>query len=215
MVGAGAAGLSAAYQLAPRGYEVTWPTRMTSQEANCDGIDAAGSRARCSTPRSPGSWRSASPSWASSIWRPSSRAPRELKTSQRAGHADATGSIAAACTSAACRAHCWTPRRAALPASRRRRLPPVDKGKVRSITICASRAARRPGRRGRRGAIAESQRCLSCGACFECDSCGSTAPIRRRSGRSTRDEPYRFKLEFCQGGNKCAEQCPSSYIETL
>jgi Pyruvate/2-oxoacid:ferredoxin oxidoreductase delta subunit len=63
------------------------------------------------------------------------------------------------------------------------------------------------------GAIAEARRCLSCGGCFECDSCYKYCPDQAVLKPLGPGQPYRFKLEFCQGCNKCAEQCPSNYIE--
>ena len=62
-------------------------------------------------------------------------------------------------------------------------------------------------------AKAEALRCLSCGACFECDSCWKYCPDQAVIRPTEPGQPYRFKLEFCQGCAKCAEQCPSHYIE--
>jgi NADPH-dependent glutamate synthase beta subunit-like oxidoreductase len=62
-------------------------------------------------------------------------------------------------------------------------------------------------------AFEESKRCMSCGKCFDCGHCwtlcGDGAIIRPLD----KGEPYAFKLEFCQGCKKCAEQCPCGYIE--
>ncbi|HQF26113.1 MAG TPA: NAD(P)-binding protein, partial [Polyangiaceae bacterium] len=62
-------------------------------------------------------------------------------------------------------------------------------------------------------AFEEAKRCMSCGLCFECGHCwtmcGDGAIIRPLN----KGEPYAFKLEFCQGCKKCAEQCPCGYIE--
>jgi Pyruvate/2-oxoacid:ferredoxin oxidoreductase delta subunit len=62
-------------------------------------------------------------------------------------------------------------------------------------------------------AISEAQRCLSCGACFECDNCWKYCPDQAVIRPQEKGQPYRFKLEYCQGCSKCAEQCPSNYIE--
>jgi Pyruvate/2-oxoacid:ferredoxin oxidoreductase delta subunit len=62
-------------------------------------------------------------------------------------------------------------------------------------------------------AIHEAQRCLSCGACFDCDNCWKYCPDQAVIRPLEKGQPYRFKLEFCQGCNKCAEQCPTNYIE--
>jgi Pyruvate/2-oxoacid:ferredoxin oxidoreductase delta subunit len=32
---------------------------------------------------------------------------------------------------------------------------------------------------------------------------------------ATPGEPYRFKMDFCQGCKKCAEECPCGYIEMV
>ncbi len=62
-------------------------------------------------------------------------------------------------------------------------------------------------------AFEESKRCMSCGKCFDCGHCwtlcGDGAIIRPLD----KGEPYSFKMEFCQGCKKCAEQCPCGYIE--
>jgi Pyruvate/2-oxoacid:ferredoxin oxidoreductase delta subunit len=62
-------------------------------------------------------------------------------------------------------------------------------------------------------AIQEAQRCLTCGACFECDNCYKYCPDQAVIRPLEKGQPYRFKLEFCQGCNKCAEQCPTNFIE--
>ena len=65
----------------------------------------------------------------------------------------------------------------------------------------------------RDAAFEESKRCMSCGKCFDCGHCwtlcGDGAIIRPLD----KGEPYSFKMEFCQGCKKCAEQCPCGYIE--
>jgi Pyruvate/2-oxoacid:ferredoxin oxidoreductase delta subunit len=62
-------------------------------------------------------------------------------------------------------------------------------------------------------ATREAQRCLTCGGCFECDNCYKYCPDQAVIKPLERGQPYRFRLEFCQGCNKCAEQCPTGYIE--
>jgi NADPH-dependent glutamate synthase beta subunit-like oxidoreductase len=65
----------------------------------------------------------------------------------------------------------------------------------------------------REQAIAEAQRCLSCGLCFECDNCWKYCQDQAVIKPFEKGQPYRFKLEFCQGCKKCAEECPCGYIE--
>jgi Pyruvate/2-oxoacid:ferredoxin oxidoreductase delta subunit len=62
-------------------------------------------------------------------------------------------------------------------------------------------------------AIAEARRCLACGGCLECDNCWKYCPDQAVIKPLERGQPYRFRLEFCQGCRKCAEECPTGYIE--
>jgi NADPH-dependent glutamate synthase beta subunit-like oxidoreductase len=62
-------------------------------------------------------------------------------------------------------------------------------------------------------AVAEAQRCMSCGSCFDCGSCWSYCQDQAVIKPVTPAEPYRFKLEFCNGCNKCKENCPCGLIE--
>ncbi|MFH2007379.1 MAG: NAD(P)-binding protein [bacterium] len=60
----------------------------------------------------------------------------------------------------------------------------------------------------------EAKRCLSCGFCFDCGTCWSFCQdnaIVKTEPKSF--EPYKFKLELCQGCKKCAEECPCGFIE--
>ena len=61
--------------------------------------------------------------------------------------------------------------------------------------------------------IEEAMRCMSCGSCFDCDECWSYCQDGAVIKPLRRDEPYKFKMEFCNGCKKCAEQCPCGYIE--
>ena len=65
----------------------------------------------------------------------------------------------------------------------------------------------------REQAIEESKRCMSCGACFDCGNCWTLCGDGAIVKPLTKGQPYSFKLEFCQGCKKCAEQCPCGYIE--
>jgi len=65
----------------------------------------------------------------------------------------------------------------------------------------------------REQAIAEAKRCLSCGLCFECDNCWKYCQDQAVIKPFEKGQMYRFKLEFCQGCKKCAEECPCGYIE--
>ena len=61
--------------------------------------------------------------------------------------------------------------------------------------------------------IAEAKRCMSCGLCFQCDNCYKYCQDQAVIKHFEKGQPYRFKLEFCQGCKKCAEECPCGYIE--
>lgn len=62
-------------------------------------------------------------------------------------------------------------------------------------------------------AIAEAARCFSCGQCFACDNCWKYCPEQAVLKPLAPGEAYRFKMEFCHGCSKCAEQCPCGHIE--
>ena len=68
-------------------------------------------------------------------------------------------------------------------------------------------------------AIAEAKRCMSCGLCFDCGTCWSlcqdSAVVKplERGGPTAGGPDYKFKLDFCNGCKKCAENCPCGYIE--
>jgi NADPH-dependent glutamate synthase beta subunit-like oxidoreductase len=62
-------------------------------------------------------------------------------------------------------------------------------------------------------AIAESKRCMSCGECFDCGRCWSFCQDNAVIKPLERGGEYKFKMEFCTGCKKCAENCPCGYIE--
>ena len=63
-------------------------------------------------------------------------------------------------------------------------------------------------------ARAEAKRCLSCGLCMDCETCWMyctpSAFVKLPKGQH-----YKVKLELCNGCRKCAEECPSGYIEMI
>jgi NADPH-dependent glutamate synthase beta subunit-like oxidoreductase len=61
--------------------------------------------------------------------------------------------------------------------------------------------------------INEAMRCMSCGSCFDCGTCWSYCQDQAIVKPVTKYGEYKFKLEFCNGCKKCAEQCPCGYIE--
>jgi len=60
---------------------------------------------------------------------------------------------------------------------------------------------------------AEAKRCMSCGECFDCGNCWSFCQDNAVIKPLVKGEPYKFKMEFCNGCKKCAENCPCGYIE--
>ena len=64
-------------------------------------------------------------------------------------------------------------------------------------------------------AIEESKRCMSCASCFDCGNCWSYCQDQAVIKPLIKGEPYQFKLDFCQGCKKCAEECPCGYIEMI
>jgi len=62
-------------------------------------------------------------------------------------------------------------------------------------------------------AIAEAKRCMSCGKCFDCGSCWSYCQDNAVIKPLIKGQEYKFKLDFCNGCKKCAENCPCGYIE--
>lgn len=62
-------------------------------------------------------------------------------------------------------------------------------------------------------AIAEALRCMSCGYCFDCGQCWSYCQDGAVKKPVVKGELYTFKMEFCNGCKKCAEQCPCGFIE--
>jgi NADPH-dependent glutamate synthase beta subunit-like oxidoreductase/Pyruvate/2-oxoacid:ferredoxin oxidoreductase delta subunit len=65
----------------------------------------------------------------------------------------------------------------------------------------------------RDAAVEETKRCMSCGKCFECGSCWTLCSDGAIIKPLTKGQSYAFKMDFCQGCKKCAEQCPCGYVE--
>lgn len=62
-------------------------------------------------------------------------------------------------------------------------------------------------------AIHEGKRCMSCGHCFECSTCWSYCQDNAVIKPLVKGTVFTFKLEFCTGCKKCAENCPCGYID--
>jgi len=62
--------------------------------------------------------------------------------------------------------------------------------------------------------LSESKRCMSCGMCMDCETCWMYCS-KECFVRLPKGEHCRIKLELCNGCKKCAEACPSGYIELV
>jgi len=62
-------------------------------------------------------------------------------------------------------------------------------------------------------ALAEAMRCMSCASCFDCGTCWKFCQDNAIVKPLEAFGVYKFKMEFCQGCKKCAEECPCGYIE--
>jgi NADPH-dependent glutamate synthase beta subunit-like oxidoreductase/Pyruvate/2-oxoacid:ferredoxin oxidoreductase delta subunit len=61
--------------------------------------------------------------------------------------------------------------------------------------------------------INEAMRCMSCASCFDCGTCWSYCQDQAIVKPVTKYGEYKFKMDFCNGCKKCAENCPCGYIE--
>lgn len=61
----------------------------------------------------------------------------------------------------------------------------------------------------------EASRCLSCGNCFGCERCWMycTPGCFSRNGQPVPGQHFTVNLDKCDGCRKCAEECPSSFLE--
>lgn len=62
-------------------------------------------------------------------------------------------------------------------------------------------------------AVAEAKRCMSCGECFDCGNCWSLCQDNAVVKPLEKMGEYKFKLDYCNGCKKCAENCPCGFIE--
>jgi len=60
--------------------------------------------------------------------------------------------------------------------------------------------------------VSESKRCMSCGMCMDCETCWMYCS-KDCFVKLPKGEHCKIKLEVCNGCKKCAEACPSGYIE--
>ena len=85
------------------------------------------------------------------------------------------------------------------------KLPPEDRLKDMNLEITSTMTEEQ--------VIDEAKRCMSCGSCFDCGSCWSYCQDQAIVKPVIKHQAYKFKLDFCNGCKKCAENCPCGYIE--
>ncbi len=61
-------------------------------------------------------------------------------------------------------------------------------------------------------ALEEARRCMSCGMCMDCESCWMYC-TNNCFVRLPKGEHYSVKIDLCNGCKKCAEGCPTGYLE--
>jgi NADPH-dependent glutamate synthase beta subunit-like oxidoreductase len=63
-------------------------------------------------------------------------------------------------------------------------------------------------------ALEEARRCMSCGMCMDCESCWMYC-TNNCFVRLPKGEHYSVKMDLCNGCKKCAEGCPTGYLELI
>jgi NADPH-dependent glutamate synthase beta subunit-like oxidoreductase/Pyruvate/2-oxoacid:ferredoxin oxidoreductase delta subunit len=61
-------------------------------------------------------------------------------------------------------------------------------------------------------AVEEAKRCMSCGMCMDCESCWMYC-TNNCFVRLPKGDHYSIKMDLCNGCKKCAEGCPTGYLE--
>jgi Pyruvate/2-oxoacid:ferredoxin oxidoreductase delta subunit len=217
VLGAGAAGLSAAYQLARRGYAVTVadpheePGGELRYGLDADRLPHAVLAAEIDRILALGIAFAGGADLADL----DQRADRVVKTRvYEDGEQVATGAIAPAVHFGRHAAALLVAEMSGAMAEAPAKAPPVAKDRVQlDYYTHQARGEATSETWSPQAAIAEARRCLSCGACFDCDNCWKYCPDQAVLKPLAPGQPYRFKLEFCTGCAKCAEQCPTNYIE--
>ncbi|MGD0872135.1 MAG: NAD(P)-binding protein [Bryobacteraceae bacterium] len=61
-------------------------------------------------------------------------------------------------------------------------------------------------------AVAEARRCFACGACMGCGNCWMYC-ANGCFERTPKGNRFKLNVELCHGCSRCAEECPSGYID--
>jgi NADPH-dependent glutamate synthase beta subunit-like oxidoreductase/Pyruvate/2-oxoacid:ferredoxin oxidoreductase delta subunit len=62
--------------------------------------------------------------------------------------------------------------------------------------------------------LEEARRCMSCGMCMDCESCWMYC-TNNCFVRLPKGDHYSIKMDLCNGCKKCAEGCPTGYLELI
>ena len=63
-------------------------------------------------------------------------------------------------------------------------------------------------------ALAEARRCFACGTCMGCGNCWMYC-ANGCFEKTPKGNRFKLKLELCHGCSRCAEECPSGFIDML
>jgi len=63
-------------------------------------------------------------------------------------------------------------------------------------------------------AVAEARRCFACGTCMGCGNCWMYC-ANGCFEKTPKGNRFRLRLDLCHGCSRCAEECPSGYIDML
>jgi Pyruvate/2-oxoacid:ferredoxin oxidoreductase delta subunit len=63
-------------------------------------------------------------------------------------------------------------------------------------------------------ALAEARRCFACGTCMGCGNCWMYC-ANGCFEKTPKGNRFKLKLELCHGCRRCAEECPSGFIDML
>jgi Pyruvate/2-oxoacid:ferredoxin oxidoreductase delta subunit len=216
VLGGGPAGLSAAYHLARRGYQTVvfersgeLPLPIEIQGAEVARIFALGVELKCA-------WKDNSPS--PEQWSPDYRALISAKPGEN--QADGSGKFTAgevADVPVAVANGLWAAEAADAYLRGASMRGPAQRDPVTADRLRLEWYKETPRLAAEEGvteseAIAEAKRCMSCGMCMACGNCwmycSNGGFEKLPSGKR-----YKLKLDLCNGCKKCADTCPSGYIE--